>query len=119
VRVLFDHNVPTKLRRSLAGHKVHTAQEMQWQQLENGDLLTAGEAAGFEVMVTGDQNLSYQQNLTGRKLGLVVLGTNDWNILKLDPGPVAAAVDRVQPGSFERVEFDMKCSRKPGPTLKS
>ncbi|MGH9582250.1 MAG: hypothetical protein ACRD4O_04880 [Bryobacteraceae bacterium] len=104
MRVLFDHNVPKKLRRSLAAHEVRTAQEMCWQQLENGDLLTAAERAGFEVMVTGDKNLSYQQNLTDRKLALVVLGTNDWNVLKLWPELVAAAVDRARPGSFERVE---------------
>ena len=91
---------------------------MKWQQLENGDLLTAAEAAGFECMITGDQNLSYQQNLTGRKLGLVVLGTNDWNILQIDPSPVAAALDRLQPSGFERVDFGMQRPRKLGPTLK-
>ena len=106
MKVLLDHNVPTKLRRHLTSHAVRTVQEMLWQQLENGDLLTAAEIAGFEVIVTADQNLSYQQNLTGRKFGLVVLGTNDWNILKLDPNPVTAAVDRAKPGSFELVGFE-------------
>ena len=55
---------------------------MGWHELENGDLLKAAEQGGFEVMVTGDKNLSYQQNLEGRKLALVVLPTIDWTALK-------------------------------------
>ncbi len=54
-------------------------------------------------MVTGDKNLSYQQNLPGRTLAMVVLPTIDWNVLKLDPAPVAAAVDRATPGGFEEL----------------
>ncbi len=57
-------------------------------------------------MVTGDKNLSYQQNLTDRKLALVVLQTIDWNILKLESAPVAAAIDRATPGSFEQLESE-------------
>ena len=76
---------------------------MRWQELENGDLLSAAEAEGFDLMITADKNLSYQQNLAGRKLALVVLPTIDWNVLKLDPAPVSAAVDRATPGSFEQL----------------
>jgi predicted nuclease of predicted toxin-antitoxin system len=82
VKVLFDHNVPHKLRESLPEHEVRTADEMGWADLENGELLNAAEAAAFAVMVTCDKNLSYQQNLRGRKLALIVLSTNNWNILK-------------------------------------
>jgi hypothetical protein len=77
---------------------------MGWHELENGDLLSSAEASGFEVMVTGDKNLSYQQNLAGRQLALVVLPTIDWNVLKLNPGPVAAAIDRAVPGNFEQLK---------------
>ena len=68
MRVLFDHNVPHKLRHSLEKHEVTTADEIGWAELENGELLGAAEAEGFDVMVTGDKNLSCQQNLKGRKL---------------------------------------------------
>ena len=79
MRILFDKNVPVGVRRFLSEHEVRTFVEMQWHpQLENGELLRASEAAGFDVMVTSDQNIVYQQNLTGRRLALVVLGSNIW-----------------------------------------
>lgn len=105
MRILFDHNVPHKLRRSLTGHEVYTAEEMGWARLENGDLLAVAEAALFAVIVTGDKNISYQQNLAGRKLSLIVLENIDWNVIKLDPSPVADALNAVRPGSFQVVGF--------------
>ncbi len=103
MKVLFDNNVPVPLRRHLLKHEVWTARQMGWHELENGSLLTAAQTSGFEVMVTGDKNLSYQQNLSGRKLALVVLSTIDWNVLKLHTGPVEAAIDRATEGSFEQI----------------
>lgn len=112
MRVVFDHNVPKQLRRSLEGHDVRTASEMAWAGLTNGELLAAAEGAGFDVMVTGDKNLAYQQNLEGRKLALVVLGTNSWKRLKLDTGPVIAAVAAASVGSFQRVGPELERTRK-------
>jgi predicted nuclease of predicted toxin-antitoxin system len=103
VRVLFDHNVPHKLRAWLTEHEVATADEMGWAELENGELLKAAEDAAFAGMVTCDKNLAYQQNLAGRTLALVVLSTNNWNVLKLNAGPLVAAVDGASRGSFEVV----------------
>lgn len=103
MNVLFDANVPAKLRNHLPGHEVTRAQSLGWQELKNGTLLDAAEGAGFDVMVTGDKNLSYQQNLQGRKLALVVLPTIDWRILRQNTAPVLAAVDRATLGSFEEV----------------
>ena len=103
MKIVFDHNVPKKLRSALPDHAVNTAQEMGWAELENGDLLRAAEAAGFEIMVTCDQNLSYQQNLTDRKLALVVLDTNNWKILRRNRRLIAEAVYRAIPGSFQAV----------------
>ncbi len=76
---------------------------MGWGLLKNGELLTAAEAEGFDVFLTGDKNLSYQQNLDGRKLALIVLGTTQWKRLRDDTAPVAAAVDRAAPGSYEEL----------------
>ena len=84
MRILFDKNVPIGVRRFLPNHQVSTFMQTGWSvQLENGQLLAAGEQAGFDVMVTSDQNIRYQQNLTGRKLALVVLGSNIWPIVMI------------------------------------
>jgi hypothetical protein len=77
---------------------------MGWQELENGDLLNAAEAAGFELLLTGDKNLSYQQNLKDRMISLVVLGTIRWRWLRENIEPVRAAINRAKPGSFEQLE---------------
>lgn len=70
MRILFDKNVPVGVRRFLLKHEVRTVVEMGWpDQMENGELLTAAEQAGFDVMVTSDQNIRYQQNLTGLEAG--------------------------------------------------
>jgi len=104
VKVLFDNNIPRQLRRALKGHEVRTAREMQWARLENGDLLSAAEDAGFDVMVTADKNISYQQNLAGRRLSLVVLSTNDWNFIQLNIQPIVAAVNAARPGGFQYLQ---------------
>jgi len=73
--------------------------------LENGELLTAAEAAGFEVLVTTDKNLSYHQNLAGRKIGVVVLGQGRWIVIKRYVAQIVAAVNAAAPGSFIEVEI--------------
>ena len=73
MKVLFDQGTPVPLRRYLADHNVATAAELEWSQLTNGELLAAATEAGFEVFVTTDQNLRYQQNLKNRTIAIVVL----------------------------------------------
>jgi len=91
LRIVFDKNVPASVRRFLSKHEVHSFVEMQWHpQLENGELLNAAEAAGLDAMVTSDQNIGYRQNPTGRKLVLVVLGSNIWTMVR-DRGAAIAA----------------------------
>lgn len=114
MRVLFDHNVPKKLRSLLPGHNVSTAREMGWDTLKNGDLMTVAEDSGFEAMVTGDKNISYQQNLEGRRLALVVLPTTDWGTLRQNSAPIVAVLDEAKPGSFRVVVFDPSFRRPPG-----
>ena len=104
MKVVFDHNVPRKLRRLLRGHYVSIALEMDWTTLRNGDLLRAAEEAGYDAMVTADQNLSYQQSLSGRRLALVILSTNNWNVIQRNPEPIIAAIDAAKPGSFQYVQ---------------
>lgn len=106
MRILFDKNVPAGVRRFLVQYEVHTFVEMQWpDQLENGELLKSAEESGFDVLVTSDQNIRYQQNLTGRKLALVVLGSKIWPIVREHGAPIAAAVDGAAPGSYCFIEM--------------
>lgn len=113
MRIVFDKNVPVGVRRFLFNHEVRTFVQMQWHsQLENGKLLTAAEDAGFDVMVTSDQNIGYQQNLTGRKLALVVLGSNIWPLVRDHGAAIAAAVDAAAPGSYDFVEIPLPPKRR-------
>jgi hypothetical protein len=106
--ILFDHSTPAPLRQALPGHVVVEAVERGWQRLVNGDLLKTAEAEGFEVFVTADKNLSYQQNLKGRKLAIVVLGNAQWPVLRRYVERVVAAVDAATPGSFTEVEIPFR-----------
>ncbi len=71
VLILFDHGTPRGLIRALAGHTVHTAQAKGWDTLSNGALLDAAEEAGFELVLTTDRRIRYQQNLRVRRIALV------------------------------------------------
>jgi hypothetical protein len=106
--ILFDKNVPVGARRFPPGHEVHTVVEMGWpDQLENGELLKVAEQSGFDVMVTSDQNIRYQQNLTGRKLALVVLGSNIWPVVRKHGAAITASVDATTPGSYDFIEMPL------------
>ena len=105
MRILFDKNVPFGVLRFLAGHQVQTVVDLNWPQLENGELLKAAEEAAYDVLVTCDQNIEYQQNLTGRKLALVVLGSNIWPIVRNYEAQIAKSVGAASLGSYEFIEM--------------
>jgi hypothetical protein len=107
LRVLFDKNVPDQIRRYLLVHSVRTTAEQGWDRLTNGELLKAAETDNFNVMVTADQNLSYQQNLRNRMLALVVLGTNRLSLLEAQPELIVQAVDTATVGSYQFVEYKL------------
>jgi hypothetical protein len=103
--ILFDHSAPAPLRYALKGHVVVEAIERGWERLANGALLDAAEAAGFDLLVTADKNLRYQQNLTGRKISIIVLGNAQWPVLRRCVERVVAAVNAATPGSLTKVEI--------------
>jgi hypothetical protein len=105
MRILFDHGTPFPLRFSLTSHSITRTQDMGWDRLSNGELLTAAEQAGFELLLTTDKNIRYQQNLAGRKITIVVLGTSQWPVLRLHVQRVAAAVNAAPPGSYTEVDI--------------
>jgi hypothetical protein len=104
VRVLLDEDLPHKLRTAIPNHDVSTVSYVGWNGLKNGELLRMAEDSGFEIFVTADKKLSYQQNMKGRALALVVLSTLDWEIMKPNISKIVAAVDAAVVGSFQRVE---------------
>ncbi len=107
--VLFDNGTPRTLARYLVGrHTVTEARARKWDELVNGDLLEAAESAGFEVLVTVDKNLRYQQNLAKRKIALVVLGQGRWSLIQPHIPRVVAAVDVAIPGSYAEIEMPYK-----------
>ena len=106
VRVLLDEQLPRQLAPYLIGHDVRTVQEESWAGLENGALLTKAEAAGFSVLVTGDQNLEFQQNLSRQRLGIIALRAASnalEDLLPLIPAALTA-IETAQSGQVVRVE---------------
>jgi hypothetical protein len=104
MRILFDQGTPVPLRALLSGHTVSTAYEMGWSELANGDLLAAAEA-DFDALITTDQNLRYQQNLTGRRLAILVLPTTSWPKIRSNEVQVIASIDALRPGEIVELSF--------------
>jgi uncharacterized protein (DUF433 family) len=103
VRVLFDQGTPALLRGYLSEHQVSTAAELQWGTPTNGELLEKAEASGFEVLVTTDQNLRYQQSLSSRRIAIVVICTTGWLRIEKHVESVTETVARASPGSYEDI----------------
>jgi hypothetical protein len=99
MNILFDQGTPVPLRTHLLGHSVSTAFELGWSQLINGDLLAKAESK-FDVFVSTDKNLRYQQNLTGRKLAIVILPFTSWPKLLRHAAVIARVVDSLRPGDY-------------------
>ena len=99
MRVLFDQGTPAPLRGALTAHVVSTAYEMGWSTLSNGDLLDAAEVQ-FDVFVTTDQNLRYQQNLAGRRLAILLLPFASWPKLQSHVTTIESAVAGLKPGDY-------------------
>ncbi|MGA3310415.1 MAG: DUF5615 family PIN-like protein [Xanthobacteraceae bacterium] len=100
MKILFDHGTPAPLRRALSGHSVSTANEMGWSEIDNGRLLSAAEIE-FDVIITTDQSIRYQQNLAGRRLAILVLPTTSWKRIQVHQSQILAAIDRLVPTFIE------------------
>lgn len=103
--VLLDHGTPRRVASYLTGHTITKAIEKGWDRLTNGALLAAAEEAGFDVLVTTDKNMRYQQNLEGHTIAIVVLGQQQWPKLRPYVQRVAEAVNAAMPGSFIEVDI--------------
>jgi hypothetical protein len=108
VLVLFDNGTPRGIASELRGHTVKESREQGWDTLRNGELLDAAEAAGFDLFLTTDQNLRYQQNLAGRKIAIVVIGKGRWRLIKPMLPRIVSAVNAATPGSYVLIEIPVK-----------
>ena len=105
MRILFDNGTPAPLKHALPGHVIEEAVDLGWERLVNGELIAAAELAHFDLLVTTDKNMRYQQNLTNRKIAFIVLGNQRWPTLRQHLEKVVAAVDAATPGSYCEVEI--------------
>jgi len=108
--VIFDHSTPAPLAAFLAGHTVTEARDRGWDTLSNGDLLAEAERAGFDVLLTADQSIRYQQNLAGRQIALVVLSTPQWPRVRLQTEEILAAVNSATQAVMSKFLSDTSCN---------
>lgn len=105
MRVLFDQGTPVGIAEVLAGHEVTESRNRGWDRLSNGDLLKAAEDAGFEVLLTTDKRIRYQQNISGRKIAIVVLGNSTWRLVRRHLDHIASVISAASPGSYVEIEI--------------
>jgi hypothetical protein len=105
VLILLDNNAPRGLVQALNGHTVIEARERGWATLQNGELLSAAELAGFDILLTADKNIRYQQNLAGRKIAIVVLTQLRWRLVRKRLAEISSAVNAVGVAGFVEVEI--------------
>ena len=105
MKILFDQGTPVPIRASLVGHTVRTAAQEKWDTLRNGALLEVAEQAGFDILLTTDKNLRYQQNLGNRRIAIIVLAKQQWPDLRAHVQLVVDAVNTSSRGGYFEVEI--------------
>ena len=103
MKILFDHGTPAPLRNHLREHSVDRSAEKGWELLENGESIRKAEEEGYEVIVTTDQSMRYQQNLTGRGLAIVVLLSTAWPRVQDRTEEIRRTIEEVRPGELKEV----------------
>ena len=102
MKVLLDECVPWPMHKFLIGHDCKTAQQCGWGGIQNGDLLRKAEGQ-FDVFITSDQNIRYQQNLAQRLISILELSTNDLRRIQAASETIRSAVTGIQPGNYLRL----------------
>jgi hypothetical protein len=103
MKILFDQGTPAPLRQSFVEHIVATVHELGWSDLANGLLLDAAENAGYQLLITTDQNLRYQQNFTHRRIAILVLMSTSWPRIRLRLDAIQTAVDAIAAGDYREL----------------
>ena len=104
VNILLDECVPRPLRKLLPNHTCRTAQEMGWKSVKNGELLTLAEAQ-FDLFITSDQGLAYQENLCGRRIAILELSTNKLRSIEAAAAQLRDAVEKISRAEFRHLEI--------------
>lgn len=102
MKILLDECVPWPMHRILVGHECQTPHRVGWGGLKNGDLLRRAEGV-FDLFITSDQNIRYQQNLAGRRIPILELSTNDLRRILAAEALIRLAVAAVRPGEFRQL----------------
>ena len=108
MKILLDHGTPAPLRRDLHRHAVDTVKERGWDRLGNGDLLDIAESEGYELLVTTDQSMRYQQNLGHRHLSVIVLLSTTWPYSLEGTEAIRSVIEGIQPGEVREVQISMR-----------
>ncbi len=101
--ILFDHGTPRPLRRHLSGHTIHRVLNLGWDRVANGLLIARAEQAGYELLITTDQNVRYQQNLAIRKIAILVLVDHNWPYSQAGINAIVSAAGEMGPGDYREV----------------
>ena len=106
MRILLDHSVPRPLKNNLPGHDTDTAAERGWHELHNGELLDMAETDGYELLITADRQMPFQQNFARRSMSILILTTNSWPVLRQRLDDVNRAVNAI--GYNQISELDIR-----------
>ncbi len=105
MQILFDQGTPAPLRRFLSAHTLSTAYELGWSTVTNGDLIQLAEQQGYQLLITTDTNLRYQQNLQSRTIAILVLTTTSWPRIKAAAALVVDVVANIRPGDYRELRI--------------
>ena len=105
MRILFDNGVPDSLRRFLTQHTVVYARQRGWERIANGDLLRAAEREGFDLLISTDAGIVYEQNLPRYGIALLVVHPPNWRVLRLRVAEIGTAVDAMRPGEYRELRL--------------
>ena len=105
MRILFDQGTPVPLRKYLTEHSVTIAYEEGWSNLSNGDLLKSAEDKGYQIFVTTDRNLRYQQNLSDRQMAIVVLLSTSWPKIRTQTDKVCGVINEIKLGDYAEISI--------------
>ena len=111
MQILFDNGTPRQLRRRLFGHVVEEARERGWDALSNSDLLDRAEEAGFDILITTDQGIRYQQNMSNRQIAVVVLMNTTWDRISRRTDVIRTALEDINPGEVREVPIPIRGAR--------
>lgn len=111
--ILLDHGVPKAVARYLTGHAATRANQMGWAKLSNGELIKQAERAGFDLIISTDRNIRYQQNLKQRRIAILVLSNQQWPNVRQHIQLIVNAVNSIQPGDYAEVQIPLPPLPKP------